>query len=99
MKNRNAKFKLSILSVAVASAVTSMYAYADDEEAAALMNPTSTVTVEEIYVSQGSQKFGEYNGLNKQGGYVNGNLNIRGGDAYKAMQMAVPNAGLSLAPT
>jgi len=83
MKKRIVKFRLSALSLAMISAVASMYAYADDEEAAALMNPTSTVTVEEIYVSQGSQKFGEYNGLNKQGGYVNGNLNIRGGDAYK----------------
>ena len=83
MKNRNAKFKLSILSVAVASAVMSMYAYADEEEAAALKYPTSSVEVEEIYVSQGSQKFGEYNGLNKQGGYINGNINIRGGNGYK----------------
>ena len=83
MKARNANLKLSILSLAMIGVFSSMYAYADEEEAAALMNPTSSVTVEEIYVSQGSQKFGEYNGLNKQGGYLNGNINIRGGDAYK----------------
>ena len=83
MKVRKCNLKLSVLSLAMISAFTSMYAYADDEEAAALMNPTSSVTVEEIYVSQGSQKFGEYNGLNKQGGYINGNLNIRGGAGYK----------------
>ena len=83
MKVRNANLKLSILSVAMVGVFSSMYTYADEEEAAALMNPTSSVTVEEIYVSQGSQKFGEYNGLNKQGGYINGNLNIRGGDGYK----------------
>ena len=83
MKVRKYNLKLSVLSLAMVSAFTSMYAYADDEEAAALKNPTSSVTVEEIYVSQGSQKFGEYNGLNKQGGYINGNLNIRGGAGYK----------------
>ena len=86
MKVRNVNFKLSILSLAMAGALSSMYAYADDQEAAALMNPSSSVTVEEIYVSQGSQKFGEYNGLNKQGGYINGDINIRGGDGYKKNQ-------------
>ena len=83
MKVRNPNLKLSILSLAMVGIFSSMYVYADDEEAAALMNPTSSVEVEVINVSTGSQKFGEYNGLNKQGGYANGNLNIRGGDAYK----------------
>ena len=83
MKARNVNLKLSVLSMAMLGVFSSMYAYADDEEVTALMNPTSSVTVEEIYVSQGSQKFGEYNGLNKQGGYINGNINIRGGDGYK----------------
>ena len=86
MKLRNANLKLSILSLAIVGVLGSMYAHADDEEAAALMNPTSSVEVEVINVSTGSQKFGEYNGLNKRGGYVNGNINIRGGDAYKKNQ-------------
>jgi len=83
MKVCKFNLKLSVLSLAMASTFTSMYAYADDEEAAALMNPTSTVEVEMISVSTGSQKFGEYNGLNRSGGYVNGNLNIKGGDGYR----------------
>lgn len=83
MKVRNSNLKLRALSLAMLGVFSSMYVYADDEEAAALMNPTSSVEVEVINVSTGSQKFGEYNGLNKQGGYPNGNLNIRGGDAYK----------------
>ena len=83
MKTQKSSFKVSILALAIASVVPSMYAYADEEEAAALKYPTSSVQVEEIYVSQGSQKFGEYNGLNKQGGYLNGNINIRGGGGYK----------------
>ena len=86
MKVRNVNLKLRVLSLAMVGVVSSMYAYADEEEAAALMNPTSSVEVEVINVSTGSQKFGEYNGLNKQGGYVNGNINIRGGDAYKDNQ-------------
>ena len=83
MKVYKFNLKLSVLSLAMASAFTSMYVYADDEEVAALMNPTSSVEVEMISVSTGSQKFGEYNGLNRSGGYVNGNLNVRGGDGYK----------------
>jgi len=83
MKVRNSNLRLSILSVAMLGVFSSMYVYADDEEAAALMNPTSSVEVEAISVSVNSQKFGEYNGLNKQGVVPNGNLNIRGGDAYK----------------
>ena len=83
MKVRNSHLKLSIMSLAMIGVFSSMYAYADEEEAAALMNPASTVEVEAISVSINSQKFGEYNGLNKQGVVPNGNLNIRGGDAYK----------------
>jgi len=83
MKVYKFNLKLSVLSLAMAGAFSSMYAYADDEEAAALMNPASSVEVEMISVSTGSQKFGEYNGLNRSGGYVNGNINIRGGDGYK----------------
>ena len=62
MKVRNPNLKLSILSLAMVGIFSSMYVYADDEEAAALMNPTSSVEVEVINVSTGSQKFGEYNG-------------------------------------
>ena len=88
MKNREKNLKglnvrLTIFSLTAMSILNAGTAFAADDEAAALMNPTSSVTVEEIYVSQGSQKFGEYNGLNKQGGYLNGNLNIKGGDGYK----------------
>ncbi len=82
MKNSRI-FKLSVMSIVAFGMIHPLLVKAEEDEATALMNPTSSVTVEEIYVSQGSQKFGEYNGLNKQGGYVNGNLNIRGGNAYK----------------
>ena len=33
-------------------------------------------------VSRDSAKFGEYTGLSKSGGYLNGNFDFRGGDAY-----------------
>jgi len=72
VKNREKNLKglnvrLTIFSLTAMSILNAGTAFAADDEAAALMNPTSSVTVEEIYVSQGSQKFGEYNGLNKQG--------------------------------
>ena len=83
MKVRKNIFRLSALTMAAMSVFSVASVRADEEEAAALKYPASTVEVEEIYVSAGSQKFGEYNGLNKQGGYLNGNINVRGGGAYK----------------
>lgn len=82
MKIYKSGFKLSVFGFA-ALTILSTTAYADQEEINALTKPTSYVEVEGIYVSTASQKFGEYNGLNNQGGYVNGNLNIKGGGSYK----------------
>jgi len=86
MRDRKEFFKLSAMAVLIAGVFVSVAARADDAETAALMNPTSSVEVEAIGVNTSSAKFGEYNGLNKQGGYANGGLNIRGGDAYKGNQ-------------
>ena len=55
---------------------------ADDQEVKALTQPVSSVQVEAISVDNSSAKFGEYNGLNRGGGYANGAVNIRGGSAY-----------------
>jgi len=35
-----------------------------------------------LYTPKSSAKFGEYTGVNKSGGYLNGNFSLRGGDAY-----------------
>jgi MtrB/PioB family decaheme-associated outer membrane protein len=82
--------KNSVLSVAVHSALAAMFAmpvmaYAADAaeaEAAALRHPTSFIEIGAAYVSDSSAKFGEYNGLNDSGGYLIGNFDVYGGDAY-----------------
>ena len=83
--NRTCKFnwKVSAIALGVASMFGTGAAFADDEELRALTQPKSEVQVEVINVDTSSAKFGEYNGLNKQGPYVNGGLNVRGGSAYK----------------
>jgi hypothetical protein len=35
-----------------------------------------------LYLSQSSARFGQYNGLNKEGAYGLGSLDVRGGDGY-----------------
>ena len=82
MKTRNLNFKLSAVALAVVSAMTTMSARAEDDEAKALMTPVNFVDVQGLWVSQSSAKFGEYNGLNKSGGYINGDLGVFGGSAY-----------------
>ena len=82
MKTRNLNFKLSAVALAVVSAMTTMSARAEDDEAKALMTPVNFVDVQGLWVSQSSAKFGEYNGLNKSGGYINGDLGIYWGSAY-----------------
>jgi len=47
-----------------------------------LTTPHSTVDVGGGYVSQSSYKFGQYNGLSKEGGFAIGDLNLQGGGNY-----------------
>ena len=82
MKINSGKMRVSLLALAVQSALLAMCAvsaYADDE-VAALTNPTNTLELGAANTSQKSAKFGEYNGLNKSGGTVVGNFSVRGGD-------------------
>ncbi|MEI8403207.1 MAG: hypothetical protein WCG12_20580, partial [Alcaligenaceae bacterium] len=82
MKGQKLSMKVSVVTLAVLGALTAMSARADDEEIAALTQPKNTVDFQAIYVNQGSAKFGEYNGLDRSGMYINGNLGLKGGDAY-----------------
>ena len=84
MKVTNGNFKLSALALAMAGAMVTMSAYADEQEAAALKRPTNSVElgVANVNVSGSAAKFGEYTGLNKTGGVAVGNISVRGGDAY-----------------
>ena len=81
---KNLSVKLVALAVqgAVAALATMpMMAAAEDDDVAALTNPTNVVEIGVGGVSKDSTKFGEYNGLNKNDPYVVGNLGVRGGDA------------------
>jgi MtrB/PioB family decaheme-associated outer membrane protein len=54
----------------------------EDPAVAELTRSKSTVEVGEGYVSKGSYKFGEFNGLQRKGGFVLGNVDLNGGAAY-----------------
>lgn len=82
MKARIDNLHLSAIAIAMASAAVSISARADDDEAAALKTPENFVEVGAAHTSSASQKFGEYNGLNRQGTTGIVNFGIRGGDAY-----------------
>ena len=85
MKTRNGKMEVRALALAVEAVLIALYAmpaHADDEPAANLKLPANFVEIGAMNVSRDSAKFGEYTGLNKSGSYLNGNFNIRGGDAY-----------------
>jgi len=82
MKTNNGSMKISLLALAVQSALFAMPAYADDQEVAALIKPTNFVELGIENTSASSAKFGEYNGLNKVGGKAVGNFSVVGGDGY-----------------
>ena len=46
------------------------------------MPPTSIIEIPAGGVSSGSFKAGEYNGLEKEGGFALGNIDMRGGTPY-----------------
>src|SRR6185312_14967987 len=64
---------------ALAAMVCAPAAYAADDAVLDLTVPKSVVEIGAGYVSDGSFKFGEYNGLEKKGGFANGNFDLRGG--------------------
>ncbi len=87
MKTCNEEMKVSILALAVQCALLATVAippgaYAADSETDALTKPTNTVDFGALYSSQDSAKFGEYNGLNKEGAYGLGGFDVRGGNGY-----------------
>jgi len=80
-------FPVSLLTLSVQAALAAMAAaplaaLAQDDDVAALTNPTNTVELSVVHVNKSSDKFGEYSGLNKAGTDAVGNFNVRGGTAY-----------------
>ncbi len=85
MKHRNGTMKLRTLALAVQGALVAMVATpvcAEEEELAALKNPTNFVEIGAANVGKKSAKFGEYTGENKKGAELIGNFSLRGGDGY-----------------
>ena len=72
------EWKVRAISLAVTSLFIANCALADEAEMKALTQPQSSVQVEAITVDATSAKFGEYNGLDKLGGYVNGAFSVKG---------------------
>jgi MtrB/PioB family decaheme-associated outer membrane protein len=60
----------------------SLVAAEKDPDVEALTQPANFFEIGAEDVSSASDKFGEYNGLNKSGGYAIGNFDWRDGDAY-----------------
>lgn len=89
---------LTVLALAVPGVVAGGIARADeaDEALRKLTVPESAVEVGIIDVSKSSAKFGEYSGLHKSGTYLNGNLDLRGGDPNSGLRWSVTGADLGL---
>jgi len=75
---RPCAFAIRALLLACATAPAAHAADADDP-VRALTQPTNSLEAGGLYVTKDSSKFGEYNGLDKQGGYFIGNLQVYGG--------------------
>ena len=82
MRTQRQPFALRTLVLAVEAALLlgSVPAWAEDDDVAELAKPKSTVEAGVLDVSRDSQKFGEYNGLNKSGAYAIGNFRLFGGN-------------------
>jgi MtrB/PioB family decaheme-associated outer membrane protein len=90
MKNCTERFALRATVLAVQGALIGMFAVPTlalaegvvNEEIAELTIPQSVVEIGANYESKGSDKHGEYTGLNQAGTTAVGNISLRGGDAY-----------------
>jgi len=89
MKTIRGRFRRNVLRAGVQGALLAVAlappAHAVDEVsplALELIRPANVIEIGVGYVSQGSFKFGEYNGLEDQGAFAIGNLDIRGGAPY-----------------
>ncbi len=73
---------VTITSLAVLCAAVMVPAVGQGQPGSVTKSPQNFIEVDTLYVSTGSAKFGEYNGLDRQGWYLNSSLNIQGGDAF-----------------
>lgn len=92
--------RASVVAVSAALAVMALWpaAYAADGEATVMSRPTNTVEIGTSSVDKASNKFGEYNGLDKKGSNLNGGLDVRGGgyDGDSALRWRINATDLGL---
>jgi MtrB/PioB family decaheme-associated outer membrane protein len=85
MKTTNRKLAISSIALAVQGALFAMMsisAQAQDASVADLTTPDNNIEIGVTNASKASTKFGEYNGLNKDGASLIGNFSIKGGSGY-----------------
>ncbi len=85
MNNNYITFSMRRTVALVGGAFLSLYAFAadaEDSDLTELTRPKSSVEAGVGGVTDSNWKFGQYNGLNKDGAYGIGNFDIRGGGAY-----------------
>lgn len=83
MKSGQRRFAMRVLAVAVQGALASLAllpAMAADGLGPVTTVPNNSVEIGALYVDEDSQKFGEFNGLDKKGTYLNANLRASGGE-------------------
>lgn len=81
MNTHQKQMKLSAVALAVVSVLNAMPAHAGDDVEVLTTRPSS-IEVGIANASGANAAFGEYNGLNKSGSSLVGNLHIQGGDAF-----------------
>ncbi len=84
-KERNFKTRASVIAVRgalVALALMPAAYAADGDDVRAQTQGKNAVEIGVGHVDKSSAKFGEFNGLNKDGAYVNGGFSLRGGGPY-----------------
>ena len=82
MKSVNGVLSVKSLVLAIFAALPLVAFAQAEDDVSILTKPTNFVEVGLGYTDTGSAQFGQYNGLDRSGIYVLGNLSLRGGDAY-----------------
>lgn len=94
------RFARTVLAVSIAAIGASAQSFAwaadSDDEVARLIRPDSQIEAGIGYVSKDSAKFGEYNGLQREGAHVIGNVSVvrRGEDGPGYVEVEGRNLGL-----
>jgi len=84
IKEKNFQARASVIAVrgALVALAFTPAAYAADDAVRDLTQGNNAVEIGVGHVDKSSAKFGEFNGLNKEGTYLNGGFSLRGGGPY-----------------